>query len=121
MGKLSGQKVTIGQEKGPDIDLVVHGDEFYARYETPGGYPVVYDDARGFFCYALLRDGRFLSSGVPASAPPPPAARREVTESPAVRQMSAAARETSRRSPPEAPTPPDQADQRTEHEKGPAP
>ena len=121
MGKLFGRRVTIGQEKGPDIELVVHGDEFYARYETPDGYPVLYDDARGLFCYALLRDGRFLSTGVPASAPPPPGALPGVTESAPVRRASAAAREAARRSPPDMPTGPDQAGPCNEPEKGPTP
>ena len=121
MGKLFGRRVTIGQEKGPDIELVVHGDEFYARYETPEGYPVLYDDARGLFCYALLRDGRFFSTGVPASAPPPPGALPGVTESAPVRQASAAAREAARRPPPDIPAEPDQSGPCNEPEKGPTP
>src|SRR6185437_13622860 len=101
MGALFGERVTLAQENGPDVELLVYGDEFYARYETPDRYPVVYDDARGLFCYALLREGRFASSGVPATAPPPPDARRHAKEAPAVRQAKASARAAARQPPPE--------------------
>ena len=109
MGKLSGQKVTIGQANGPDIELIVRGDELYAHYETPAGYPVVYDHARGLFCYALLVKGRFHSSGVPATAAPPPAARRGGAESTSVRLARAGAREASRRPPADEREPPDKS------------
>ncbi len=101
MGKLSGEKVTIGQADGPDIDLVVHGDELYARYETPDGYPVIYDERCGLFCYALLRGGRFISSSVPASESPPPGARRHAAETDAIRQEKAEAKAAARRPPPD--------------------
>ncbi|HET7771770.1 MAG TPA: hypothetical protein VFN74_23555 [Chloroflexota bacterium] len=91
--------MAIGQEKGPDIELVVHGDEFYARYETPDGFPVVYDDERGLFCYAHVRRGRYVSSGVPATEAPPSGVRRHAKEAAAVRQEKAGAREAARRPP----------------------
>jgi hypothetical protein len=99
VGALFGQRVTLGQGKGPDVDLIVYGDEFYARYETPEGYPAVYDDARGQFVYALLKDGQFVSSGVPVTAPPPKEAVPHVEEAPQVRQEKAA-RKAARQSPP---------------------
>jgi hypothetical protein len=99
VGALFGQRVTLGQGKGPDVDLIVYGDEFYARYETPDGYPAIYDEPRGLFCYALLRDGEFVSSGAPVTAPPPPGAVRHAEEAPEVRQRKAA-RRAARQSPP---------------------
>ncbi len=99
MGALFGDKVTLGQENGPEIDLVAHGDEFYARYETLEGFPVVYDDARGLFCYALLQEGRFIPSSVPAAEPPPTGAIRHARETDAIRQEKAAAKEAARRPP----------------------
>ena len=52
-----GEKVLLGQANGPDVDLIVRGTELYATYETPDGYPAVYDDALGLFCYARVVDG----------------------------------------------------------------
>jgi hypothetical protein len=99
MGALYGQRVTVGQAQGPDVELVVYGDEFYARYETPDGYPVVYDTERGQFSYARLDEGRFVSTGVPATAPPPPGMVRHAQEDPEVRQEKAG-RRAARQSPP---------------------
>jgi hypothetical protein len=99
MAGMFGERVTIGQEHGPDVDLVVHGDEHYARYETPDGYSVVYDSERGLFTYALLRDGRFESSGVPLNNPPPPGAPMHAQESADVRLAKAAERQAARGGP----------------------
>ena len=96
MGALYGQRVTVGQAQGPDVELIVYGDEFYARYETPDGYPVVYDTERGQFSYARLDEGRFVSTGVPATAPPPPGMVRHAQEDPEVRQEKAGRRARAR-------------------------
>jgi hypothetical protein len=64
-----GEKLTFPQEKGPEVKLVVNGDEFYAQYETQEGYSVVYDKGLGLFCYAILKDGAFFSSQIPISPP----------------------------------------------------
>jgi len=95
-----GETLTFGQENGPDVRLVVYGDEFYARYETQEGYPVVSDPDRSLFCYALLRDGAFVSSGVPIAEQPPVGAERHVEESEAVRRLKFAKKYASR-SPPD--------------------
>ena len=87
-----GKKVAIGQENGPEVDVVVYGDEHYARYETPDGYSVIYDPDKGLFCYAVLRNGRFVSSGVPMTKSPPPQAQKHAEESPEVRQAKVAER-----------------------------
>jgi len=39
MAALFGERVTLGQENGPDIELRVWGDE---PYETLSGYSVIY-------------------------------------------------------------------------------
>jgi hypothetical protein len=33
MSIIFGETLTFGQENGPDVQLVVFGDEFYARFE----------------------------------------------------------------------------------------
>ena len=80
-----GEKVSLGQANGPDVDLIVSGTELYATYETLDGFPAVYDDTRGLFCYAKLVDGRFESTGIPVTTAPPNGVVRHATESDDVR------------------------------------
>ncbi len=86
MSGVFGERLSIGQRSGPDVDLVVFGDETYARYETLQGYSAVYDEGRGLFCYARLENGAFASTGVPVTAPPPPEALLHGSESDSVRE-----------------------------------
>jgi hypothetical protein len=103
MSGIFGETLAFGQERGPDIELVVHGDEYYARYETRDGYAVVYDGDRGLFCYARVVDGRYESTGVPAASAPPPGIERHSKESDAVRRAKVAERVAARsRTPPAA-------------------
>lgn len=81
-----GEKVSLGQANGPDVDLVVRGTELYASYETPDGFPAVYDDALGLFCYALVINGQFESTGIPVTASPPASVERNARETDDVRQ-----------------------------------
>jgi hypothetical protein len=81
-----GEKVSLGQAKGPDVQLVVRGTELYGTYETPEGFPAIHDDALGLFCYARLQDGRFVSTGIPVTQPPPSGVSRHETESDDVRK-----------------------------------
>jgi hypothetical protein len=76
MSAIVGERLIFGQHDGPDIELRVFGDEFYARYETLQGYTVVYDLDLGQYCYATLEDGRFVSTGSPLSKPVPYGLRR---------------------------------------------
>jgi M6 family metalloprotease-like protein len=87
-----GEILTFGQENGPDIRLKVTGDEFYAIYETLDGYTVVNDSDRGYFCYAVLVNSVFVSSGVPADGPPPAGVPRNLRESLSVRNRRFEAR-----------------------------
>ena len=85
MSAIFGESLIFGQHNGPDIELRVFGDEFYARYETLQGYTVVYDLDRGQYCYAEIENGHFVSSGAPVSKPVPYGLRRKIKETPAVR------------------------------------
>lgn len=87
-----GEKASLGQANGPDVDLIVTGTELYATYETPDGFSAVYDDSLGLFCYARLVDGRFESTGIPVTAAPPPGVERHARESDKVRKKKIAAR-----------------------------
>jgi hypothetical protein len=91
MTAIHGERRTFGQRDGREVQLVVFGDELYARYETPEGYSAVYDDERGVFTYARLVDDAFLSSGVLVDAPPPPDAVLHGRESDDVRHAKSAA------------------------------
>jgi hypothetical protein len=82
-----GEKVSLAQAHGSDVDLIVQGTELYATYETPEGFPVVYDYGLGLFCYARLTSGKFESTGVGVTSPAPADIKRHVTESDEVRMQ----------------------------------
>jgi hypothetical protein len=71
MSAIFGEILSFPQENGPDVELVVFGDEFYSRRETKNGYTVIYDDKLGKYCYAILQEGQFASSGISISETPP--------------------------------------------------
>ena len=102
MSGIFNEQLTFKQENGPDVRLVVIGDEHYAHYETIDGYTVVYDPDKGLYCYAATVNGRFVSTGVPMSTPPPPELRRHITESEIVRQEKFTLRHAMRQPPPPA-------------------
>jgi M6 family metalloprotease-like protein len=85
MSAIFGERLIFGQHNGPNITLRVFGDEFYARYETLEGYTVVYDLDRGQYCYAVLENGGFVSSGAPVFKPIPYGLRQKIKESTGVR------------------------------------
>ena len=64
MSSIFGEILTFPQERGTEVRLKVHGDEFYSRHENLDGYTVVYDSDQGLYCYALLIKGEFISSGI---------------------------------------------------------
>ena len=88
-----GQKVSLGQANGPDVELVVTGTELYGSYETPDGYPVVYDDDLGLFAYARIVEGAYQSTRVPVTSAPPADAHKHAHESDAVRVRKIAQRQ----------------------------
>lgn len=96
MSAIFGEVLDFSQEKGPEVRLRVYGDEFYARHETEDGYTVVYDESLGKFAYALLKEGRFVSSGVDLSRRPPSGMEKHLEESNEVR-LSKAEKRFSRR------------------------
>jgi hypothetical protein len=100
MTGIFGENIEFKQENGPDVSLVVNGDEFYARYETPDGYTVIYDPELGLYTYALINDdGSFISSKTPANEEPPPDLPLHLEESFPVRAAKAEAK-IKKRSPP---------------------
>jgi hypothetical protein len=82
MSMLDGEVIVCGQSAGPAVELVIYGDEFYARYETQTGYTVVYDTQLGRYSYAKLLNGAFISSGVHINKPAPLGIRRHLKENP---------------------------------------
>lgn len=100
MTGIFGDTVSFKQENGPDVSLVVEGDESYARYETPSGYTVIYDSELGLYAYALTDDdGRFISSKTPINEEPPPNLPLHLEESFPIRAAKAEAK-IKKRSPP---------------------
>ena len=89
MSAIFGELLTFSQENGPNIKLRVFGDEFYARYETADGYSVIHDPELGRFVYALLQEGRFVSSGVDLEESPPLGVEPHLEESNEVRAAKA--------------------------------
>ena len=85
MSAIFNETLIFEQENGDLVRLVVNGDEFYARHETEEGYTVVYDSDLGQFCYAILLEGMFASSGVSMSQEPPSGIRRHLKEASSVR------------------------------------
>ena len=102
MTGIFGDTLSFKQENGPDVSLVVNGDESYARYETPIGYTVIYDPELGLYTYALLDDGgKFMSSKTPTNEDPPPNLPLHLEESFPVRAAKAEAK-IKKRSPPDS-------------------
>ncbi len=85
MSAVFGEVLTFGQAHGPEVQLRVTGDEFYAIYETLDGFTAVSDSDRGAFCFALLVNGVLVSSGTPVSAQPPAGVARHLRETLSVR------------------------------------
>ncbi len=85
MSAIFNEYLIFHQENGPNVELIVNGDEFYARYETTDGYSVVYDLNLGLFCYADLLNGSFVSTATPVSKQPPVGLPKHLKESPDVR------------------------------------
>jgi hypothetical protein len=79
------ETVVLEQENGEDISLVVSGTELYATYQTLDGYPVVYDEPAGLFCYARVIEGEFVSTGVPVGEQVPADVGKGSVESDRVR------------------------------------
>jgi len=92
MSAIFGEKLLFKQGNGSPIALTVFGDEFYARYETQEGYTVIYDSDLEKYCYAILLNGQFASSGTPVSKPAPCGLRKHIKESEDVRNAKFEAR-----------------------------
>jgi M6 family metalloprotease-like protein len=56
--------VPFAQPDGTKIEVIGSGDEFYAVFETGGGFTVVFDQALKAYCFAkLAADGQLVSTG----------------------------------------------------------
>ena len=86
MSGIFGELLNFPQENSLDVQLRVFGNEHYSRYEEADGYSVVYDEAKGRFCYADLAGNRFNSTGVTLDEPPPAHLVRHLQESLIVRR-----------------------------------
>lgn len=85
MTQLENQSVWLGQANGPDVELIVSGNPLYSTYHTSSGYAVIYDDDLGLYCYARLKHGGFVSTGVPIADQPPADLAPHLKESDEVR------------------------------------
>lgn len=92
MSGIIGQKVSLGQANGPEVELIVSGTREYATYETLDGFPAIYDNGAGLFCYARVVEGRYESTGVPVTAAPPAGVHKHEKESDSVRAAKIQAR-----------------------------
>ena len=81
MSSIFEETLEFTQENGKKIKLLVNGDEFYARYETPDGFTVVYDKTMGKFCYAELAGDVLISSRIHLGRKPPNRIRRHLRDS----------------------------------------
>ena len=57
-----GEHMVMTQPDGTSVEVVVWGDEFYARVESLDGYTLVLDPVTRWICYASLRAGWELAS-----------------------------------------------------------
>lgn len=87
MSAIFEETLKLPQENGKEVELVVFGDEFYARYETLDGYTAVYDTIKSKFCYAELVNGYLVSSGIHTGRKPPRRLRRHLREASRVRNL----------------------------------
>ncbi|MBD3315724.1 MAG: M6 family metalloprotease domain-containing protein, partial [Chitinivibrionales bacterium] len=99
MSFIVNEHISLEQEKGGPVELVVTGDEFYAIHETPDGYTAVYDQDRGMYCYAVLAEGSFVSTGSSIAKRPPRGIRRHLRETPEIRSGQLRGRYSQLRSP----------------------
>ena len=93
MSGIIGQRVRLGQADGSEVELIVSGTRSYATYETPDGFPAIYDQTTGRFCYARVVSGRFESTGVPVNLPPPSNVEPHARESDEIRALKIRERE----------------------------
>ena len=60
-----GEPMVMAQPDGTSVEVVVWGDEFYARVESPDGYTLVLDPVTRWICYATsTQDGDLVSTGI---------------------------------------------------------
>ncbi len=61
-----GERVTVRQPDGTPVEVVLWGDELFARAETTDGYALVIEPGTNRICYARPGpDGALVSTGIP--------------------------------------------------------
>ena len=81
MSRIKNEQIRIVQHNGKSITLKISGDEFYSRCENEDGYTMFYDSGLGCYCYAQVAEGKFVSTGIPATSPAPAQLRKHLRES----------------------------------------
>jgi len=62
----AGERFTLRQPDGTAVEVVLHGDEYFARAESTDGYALVVDPTTREICYARKSaDGDLVSTGIP--------------------------------------------------------
>ena len=61
----AGERFTLRQPDGAAVEVVLHGDEYFARAESTDGYALVVDPTTREICYARRSpDGDLVSTGI---------------------------------------------------------
>ena len=61
-----GERVTVRQPDGTAVEVILWGDELFARAETIDGYALVLEPGTNRICYAMAgADGELVSTGIP--------------------------------------------------------
>ncbi|MDM8516191.1 M6 family metalloprotease domain-containing protein [Desulfobacterales bacterium HSG16] len=85
MSSVLEKKQIFRQENGESIELIVSGDEFYSQLRTKEGYSAIYDSKKEGYCYAELKNGAFVTSGIFADGNPPEGLKKNLQEDKNVR------------------------------------
>ena len=66
----NGEKMEFSQPDGSILEVLLFGDAYFMRAESPDGYTLIPDTSTGWICYAKLSEpeARLISSGIPYSS-----------------------------------------------------
>lgn len=66
---INGEKMKFQQPDGSFVEVLLFGDVYFMRAESPEGYTVLFDTSSGWICYAKRSESgdRLVSSGIPYS------------------------------------------------------
>ncbi|WP_258297670.1 M6 family metalloprotease domain-containing protein [Paenibacillus peoriae] len=86
MSRLNGEVTSVIQDN-KEIELRVYGDEFYARHESLDGYTAIYDQDAEKYCYAILQEGKLVTTGIGVDQPAPEGLQLHIKEDSTVRSQ----------------------------------